>query len=261
MQDNDNQSTDVSGTLAALLAVSGQKPLSAQVCDGDSRCRIRDTVFSLRASCSTQELDPSDFDLDMPGEHSMCSTINPDVCVSVTNRGYREPSYANFASGLPSPCPDQVDGSCPGAWCTIFGAMLPHRGVIDPMFSTVDCEAEFGTAQLVQTGGGTPDFLSGTFIRSNNLVSDESDMVNWNRIYTVHHRSPYTFAASIFEDESGNRTDNLFRSLAGYTLLANQPWNKGSYAREQIEYAFEMATMMAWARSPPGSNHTITRDV
>jgi hypothetical protein len=56
--------------------------------------------------------------------------------------------------------------------------MLPHRGVIDPMFSAVDCEVEFGTAQLVQTGGATSDFLSGTFMGINNLASDESDMVN-----------------------------------------------------------------------------------
>ncbi len=258
MEDHGTRSSDVSGTLAALFSMSGQRAPTAPLRDGDPNCSIRATTFSLRASCKTQEHDNRGYwNIGMPGEHHTCSTVNPYVCVSFINVGFgsQQLTYANFSTGPPLLYYDQVDGSCPGAWCTIYGASIPYPGGgIESTLWTVDCEVQFGTAEIVQTGGGTPEYVSGSFKKSTNLVTDEPEMVNWNRIYTEHQRSPYTFSASI-----ENGSDTLFKSLVAYTLLEERRPNQGRYLSNHFEGAFEMATMMAWTRSPIASPHTYTR--
>ncbi len=236
--------------------MSVQSAPPGQICIGDSRCSVRARPFSLSARCSTKELDSDLLRLDMPGEHRICSEINPDICVLFNNPDPH--TYLNFTTGSPAQCEQESDGSCPGAFCTIFGALFRPEVAFSSTpatLSTVDCQVEFGTAEVVQNGSSTPAYVAGSFDRSTTLVKDEPDMVNWNRIYTKYGRSPYSFDAAYI----GRRNDTLYKSSVAYTLLGKvQPQDYGSYVASHFEQSFEMATLMAWAGSPVVADRTYT---
>lgn len=250
---------DVPGVVAALVVLNNQTAPAARVCQEGDSCSVQASVATIRARCrSGTKENPSGIGGGKPTTRqntTFCSEINDEICVTLKSASPY--TYANFTSGYSPLCGD-AGLRCPGAFATIFGVYInsPETGLVHTL-NLVDCALNMGTLTIRQTGQNPPAIVSDSFRPSKADAKAVPEMSSMYRIYTEFgdRASPYTFVGTAV----GTGSNSIFLSPVGTLLLGEDANRTASAVAGSIQDAFEMATLLAFGRSPVSSPITYTR--
>lgn len=256
---------DVPGTVAALASLSKQLPPAAPLCnDTQQICSVEAVAGSIKATCKGKTFEnPQDigsYSSSGVESQSFCSEVTPKICVDLTSGSPY--TYANFSGGLAPDC-ENAQSPCPaGSFASLFGVYASnHSQAGHHYLNSVECVITFGAVKITQEGQNPPKLVPDTYIRSSNHTyikgSDfdhvQSDIVSLRRIYTqddsARKISPFSFEAGAV----GTGANTIFNYPVATLLLGTDSRSPAATVAKQIEKCFEMATLMAFGRSPNSS--------
>ncbi|KAH7142138.1 hypothetical protein EDB81DRAFT_869889 [Dactylonectria macrodidyma] len=188
--------------------------------------------------------------------HYVCSSLNPDICTLLV--GGSPYTYANFTSGPPLGC--DAESCPPGDWSVIFGAFINATDTLNgPRYmNIVGCALSYGTVTIRQVGEVAPLILESSF-----EMNQDSEFISsvrpLRRIYTSDYgNSPYTFSAS---SGTGDGADSLYNSPVATLLLRAKANSTAIAVADRIADILELATVLAFSRTPHASDLKITTSV
>lgn len=156
---------------------------------------------------------------------------------------------------------------CPGEFATIFSVWINGVNQDMNLFSTptsstyllksVDCSLTWGTVKISQRGSTTPSIVPDSYVKSALGVSSQLGISWLWRIYAdaVAEASTYHFSATAV----ATMENDLFNSPLATLLLSPGANVSATTVARRIVSAFDMATLMAFSRSPESSALTLMR--
>lgn len=253
---NGGEFRDIPGITAGFVYLNNLSAPASSICS-DLNCTVTAVTASIRADCKTTSSPHAQlYQLNLPQwtNETYYSTLDPNVNVILSEGSPY--TYANFTSSYP---PDCAESCAEGEFAIIFGAFVNNTDNPDGPYylNTVDCLLTYGTVSITQRGGTTPTLDENSFQMNTTGGYLPSIIAPLRRIYCEepYYSSQYAFAGS---SGTGDGTDSLFGNPFGMLLLSAKADSSGDEVASRIENIFQMATLMAFSRSPYSSDLTIT---
>lgn len=263
-------------SLASTNTLINMRPPSANVCPG-GQCNATANATALRAKCaaSSKPLESLQkrkapevmHETAFPRLHQrqlweisnntgerFCSPFGNTACVTISLLGdfnftssYSNECHQAFEAhkedrNSPRECPPGDFAIITGAWSST-NANLVHQ---------VDCHIQYGHVQMVQVGDGSPDLHKASFVVSSRRIPrdisrDMSQPYNQQREY-LEGQSLWTFASTMGSSDGSPIAPYIMGTANGHsaTALVDDPQR----IADTVEASFDMATRLAFARTP-----------
>ena len=280
---------------ASMLAMNDLSVPASKVCD-DASCAVVADVAALKADCITSTK-WSSFDAFPNVSFTSCSSFNKDLCLRQAVHPSADDSY-NFTSGASAECetpyePSSMDDyvgypfedleTCPvGDFATIYGGWVSSKHADFFMGSTtghtaciVDCKVQYGTATVSQNGSGAPTLEKHSFTKADSAFLSQRGSytglrTDWLSLYRASADDAYA-KVSPFKFASRGFSNATLSPLTAYLLFpdeardSNQRFSSTVFTNDtlrvarDLERAFDVATLLAFARVPGAASQQVTR--